>query len=233
MFLKQRAAQAEYFDEPGRSPEAIAEDYRNLGRVNRFFHFAEPFQRLLPPIVGEAHCKDLTLLDLGGGDGSLGRALTTWASARGWTWQCTNLDICPHALRLNPQGRNVLGSVLSLPFPENSFDVVISAQMAHHLASESEVRLHFKEAYRVSRRALLLYDLHRSLALYLAIFALMTVLPFPRRIRADGLLSVKKGWKVAEWKSLVETAGLPGAKVWADYHARIMLQACKLSPADP
>lgn len=208
----------------------LVEGYRQLARVNRIFRFAEPFERLLPRALGEAACRRLTLLDLGAGDGSLGRELTAWAKTRGWDWQFTNLDINPTALELNPQGNNVVGSAVELPFPDNHFDVVIAAQMSHHLPSERDVSRHFREAHRVCRRMTLIYDLHRTLPMYVMVWATLMALRCPRHFREDGLLSVRKGWRVGEWQALAQEAGLPQARVWSDHHARIVLQALKPGP---
>src|SRR5947207_9473852 len=108
MFLNRRSTQAEYFDVE-RSLSELEEFFRRLGRVNRSFAFSEPFERLLPGIVGEANCRSLSILDLGAGDGMLGRTLTDWAGHRGWHWSVTNLDVSLAALELNPGGRNVGG----------------------------------------------------------------------------------------------------------------------------
>ena len=227
MFLSRRATQAEYFDAPDRSVAEVSEGYRLLGRVNRVFRFAEPFQRWIPQLLGESKCRELTLLDLGAGDGSLGTELTAWASSRGWNWRVTNLDLNPLALRINPSARNVTGSALDLPFQESSINVVIASQMTHHLGTDADVVRHFREAWRVSRNGVLVYDLHRSRLMYLAIWLFLHTWGFPAHFRSDGLLSVRRGWRVAEWQALAEQAGLPDALVWREHRARILLRARK------
>ena len=227
MFLSRRATQAEYFDAPDRSISEVSEGYRLLARVNRVFRFAEPFQRLIPQILGESRCRELTLLDLGAGDGSLGTELTAWASQRGWNWRVTNLDLNPLALRLNSSARNVAGSALALPFQESSFDVVIASQMTHHLGTDADVAQHFREARRVSRDAVLVYDLHRSLLMYSVIWLFLHAWGFPAHFRSDGLLSVRRSWRVSEWQALAKQAGLNGASVWREHGARVLLQARK------
>ena len=84
MFFGRRSTQAEYLDTPGRSPAEIAADYRELGRVNRLFKFSQPFQWVLTRRLGPSRCRELTLLDVGAGDGLLGRDLAGWAGQRGW-----------------------------------------------------------------------------------------------------------------------------------------------------
>ena len=223
--MRRRTTQAEYFDAPDRSVEDVAEGYRLLGRINRIFRFADPFQKLIPSRFGPENCQRLSLLDLGAGDGSLGRELSEWAAARGWDWKITCLDLSPVALSLNPNPRHVVGSVLNLPFRDQSFDVVIATQMTHHLTSNADVVRHFEEAWRVSRRGVLIYDLHRNPLLYSVVAVLLTTLRMPAHFRSDGLLSVRRGWRVNEWRDLAAAAKIPQAEVWLEHGARITLLA--------
>src|SRR5438045_2956433 len=162
MFLSRRSTQAEYSDSPALPIEMVAQNYADLGKINRLFAFAEPFQRPMVNWLGKDKTQNLVLLDLGAGDGSLGRTLEKWARKKGWKWTVTSLDLNQNALRLNADGRNVIASVLALPFPDGSFDVVIASQMTHHLDSEQDVTLHFAEAWRVALTGLFLTDLHRN-----------------------------------------------------------------------
>ena len=228
MFLAQRSAQAEYFDSPQRSLAEVAEGYRQLARVNRLFHNADPFQRLLSKWLGPERCRHLSLLDLGAGDGALGRELTDWAARRNWTWRVTNLDLSLLALQLNRTGRNVAGSAVALPFRDGSFDVVIAAQMTHHLPDTAAVVDHFREAWRVTRDALFINDLHRNVVLLGLVWCGARLARISPQMRADGLLSVRRGWRVPEWKALAARAGIANAQVWLYFGSRIMIQARKV-----
>src|ERR1041385_6174334 len=161
MFLSRRSLQAEYFDAERPAIE-LATFFKSLGRVNRFFAFAEPFQRLVPRRLGAANCQSLSILDLGAGDGKLGTELRVWAKRRDWNWSVTNLDHNLAALRLNPTAPNIPASATALPFHDDSFDLVIASQMAHHLADEQVIQL-LRESWRVARTAIFISDLHRSL----------------------------------------------------------------------
>ncbi len=226
MFLRERSTQAESLDSHERPPADIAASYRQLARANRLFFFSHPFVVHLPRLLGREHCRSLTLLDVGAGDGLLGRRLEAWAQRRGWRWEVTNLDANPHALALNPGGRNVPGSALALPFPDAHFDVVIASQMTHHLA-DAEVAAHFREAWRVARRAVLLSDVHRNAFLYALVWFWLRVPGFSREMRQDGVISVRRGFRLGEWRRLAEQSGIPGAHVWLYAGTRIMLAARK------
>ncbi|MBI3849274.1 MAG: methyltransferase domain-containing protein [Verrucomicrobia bacterium] len=219
--------QAEYSDAADRSAAEVADGYRQLARANRVFRFAHPFEYLLPRLLGKERCRSLALLDLGAGDGSMGNQLARWAARQGWDWRFTNLDTNGHALRLNSPRRNVAGSVLALPFRDASFDVVMASQMTHHLAGEAEVVTHFREAWRVTRTALVLSDLHRNAGLYALVCFWVFALGLSPRVRSDGMLSVRRGFRVAEWRSFAQQAGIPQASTWLYLGMRIMLHARK------
>lgn len=227
MFLKRRALQAEYFDAPDRPLAEMTGDYRRLTQINRLFLLARSFKKLLPRILGEEKCRALSILDLGAGDCALGNELSNWAAARGWDWRITNLDINPRALQLHGARSVVAGSALALPFREGVFEVVIASQMTHHFTSEAEACQHFREAWRVSKRLLLLNDLHRNLAFYLALGMVLKASGAPAEFFSDGLLSVRKGWRLKEWRAMAAQAGISDAKVWLYAGTRIMLAARK------
>lgn len=223
MFLGQRATQVEYFDRPGNSEEALREEYLGLNRINRLVRFERPFRLGLPRLLGEAACARLSILDLGAGDGLLGRELTRWAAARGWEWTFTNLDLCPVAAVMDPGAHRVVGSVLDLPFADRTFDVAVSSTMTHHLASDAEVIRHWREAARVVRRGLLFCDLLRSLPFLVGLWTLTLLTGERRSLRHDAVLSVRRGWRPEEWGRLAEAAGLSGARVRSEHGTRVVL----------
>ena len=231
MFLSERATQAEYFDSPELSATEIQQSFQQLARINRLFLRSYPFQSRMIRWLSPERCRALSILDLGGGDGSLGRTLEAWAGQRGFSWQMTNFDLNLHALRLNAPGRNVLGSVVALPFLNDSFDLVIASQMTHHLSDPETVR-HFAEAWRVTRDALFLNDLHRNPALLAVVWMAGHCTRLSPSMRSDGLLSVRRGWHLREWRELARQAGISGARVSLYFGARIFLQARKLPSRD-
>jgi ubiquinone/menaquinone biosynthesis C-methylase UbiE len=225
MFLGRRSLQAEYFDS-ARPLNELAQFFQCLTRLNRLFAFAEPFQRLLPRLMGNAHSAALSLLDVGAGDGTLGKALTAWAATRGWKWNITNLDCNLEALTLNRDARCVAGSGLALPFVSGSFDMVIASQMLHHL-TDAQALIVLRESWRVARRGILVCDLHRNSILYSLLWALFQFQQYPRSFRGDALLSVKRSWRVSELRKLLDRTELRQAEVRLYFGARIVLQARK------
>lgn len=227
--LANRSRQAENFDRPNRPLDEVARDYRQLSRVNRFFHFVQPFGSLIEQHGGGA-VGSMDILDIGSGDGSLGRALHRMAARKGWEWRFTNLDINRQACGLQARSngfRAVVGSALSLPFNPDRFDAVIASQMTHHFDRGEEVVRHFSEAWRVTRGLLIISDLHRSRLLYVILSMITRVLGLSKSMRHDGLLSVRRSFRVHEWRDLAGQAGISNPEVFVYHRARLTLMANK------
>jgi SAM-dependent methyltransferase len=226
MLWGRRSTQAEYFDLPGRPDSETIQEFRDLDRLNGIFHFERPFQDTLPRWLGEARCAELQILDIGAGTGLLARTLSAWASQRGWKWRFTNLDSNPVGLRLGQAERPVVGTALSLPFTDGSFDLVIASQMTHHLRDE-EVIQHLREAWRVSRDAVMISDVHRNAGLSLLLWTSIRLLGMANPVKDDALISVRRAFRRKELLDFARKAGLELPRVWLHYGTRIVLQARK------
>lgn len=88
-----------------------------------------------------------TILDVGCGNGKITNALKD-------RWQVTGLDLSAEALK-HVQTPHVLASATAIPFPDASFDLVISSEMLEHLDNELFAQA-IKEMQRVCRRYLLI-----------------------------------------------------------------------------
>lgn len=96
----------------------------------------------LLPNLGDL--KNKKILDVGAGTGRLALRLAEKGA------DVTALDISPEILKIlnkkNSQIKTVVANAESLPFPDNTFDLVIAAFLIVHL---KEPKYFFQEAYRV------------------------------------------------------------------------------------
>ena len=226
IMLRERATEPEYFDSPARTPEEIAAGYRELARANGLFFLHDPYTRLMWRWLGAEQCRQLSILDVGAGDGWLGSQMETFGARLGWVWRVTNVELNPVPLQLSTGRHNVAGSALALPFADNSFDVVIASQMTHHLASDAEAVQHFREAWRVAQQGIFITDMTRSTFLYAVIWLAVRALRLTPKMRADGLLSVKRSWTRDEIAALCARAGI-NATVKPYFGSRWILAARK------
>jgi hypothetical protein len=226
MFLRERSTQPEYLDTPGLSQARRDLAYRELDRLNRFFFLSHTFVSRIPGWLGRKRCERLQILDVGAGTGLLGKRMSEWAARCGWDWQVTNLDMNPQPPDASLAKKFVKGTALQLPFADNSFDLVIASQMTHHL-KDGEIIRHWREAWRVTRDGIFICDLHRNSVFYGLLGLMLWLLRTEKHVRDDGLISVKRGFRRAEWLDLAARAGIPEARVSLYYGTRIVLQARK------
>lgn len=106
-------------------------------------------------IVASAACLGAggRILDVGAGTGHLTEAFRR----RGH--EVVALDAAPEMLRRNPARIRLLGDAARLPFPDASFDLVVEANLLHHVEDPAAV---LAEMGRVSRGAVAAVEPNRN-----------------------------------------------------------------------
>lgn len=148
--------------------------------------------------------RDASFLDVGTGTGEATAHAARFCASRGITLRTIALDVDPalaaHARRHAQHG--LCASALQLPLADRSVDVVACAQVAHHFEGDALVTL-LREMHRVARHCVIVSDLRRS---WLAVGGLWLA-SFPLRFhpvsRHDGIVSILRGFTVAELEALV------------------------------
>lgn len=204
---------AELLDDPSADPAIVAESLRNIARANRWFGGAAAVRYgLRRTLAGIPPNTRLTLLDLGTGLGDLPGAAVRWGARRG-------LQLTPIGLELNraaaalarAQGLSVAVACASAPpLRDKSVDVVLVSQLAHHLTSESVVRL-LQTCDRMARRAVIVGDLRRHILAASSFWVGARLLGFDRVTLHDGVISIRRGFSRSEFLALMKRAGLNGA----------------------
>lgn len=95
-----------------------------------------------------------------------------------------------------------------LSFPNKTFDLVTATLVCHHM-KEEELVVFLKQAVGISRKAIIINDLHRF-RLARVCFWLACRFQFRNRlIRHDGMISIQRGFIKKEWQELLHQAGIP------------------------
>lgn len=202
----------ELLDDPRADPTIVAESLRNIARANRWFGGAAAVRFGLSQSLGDVPPgAALSLLDLGTGFGDLPDVAVRWGARRG-------IRITPVGLELN-RAAAALAKATGLatavacagmpPVRDKSVDVVLLSQVAHHLTSDSVVRL-FRACDQLARRAVIVADLRRH-ALAVPSFQLgARLLGFDPVTLADGVTSIRRGFSRARLLQLMAQAGVGG-----------------------
>jgi ubiquinone/menaquinone biosynthesis C-methylase UbiE len=137
-------------DAHGRLFNRIAGAYQWFFRRQKRY-YREKLESILEILHLPTHAK---ILDLGCGTGAFGSAFQELG------FNVIGVDIAPKMVQKGIQNQLncLVGDVLAdLPFPDHTFDLVISAFMLHGLSSGSRF-LTFQEAKRLTKNPILFYD---------------------------------------------------------------------------
>ncbi len=216
-----RAAETEYLDRPECDAALAAASYRFMERINRYFGGIRAVRRFLADHTpGPATGGRLRILDIGAGSCDIPLAVIRWAAAGGIRLHFTCLETSGHALDIardrvaragNPSLQLIQEDVFSHQ-PDQPYDYAVASMCFHHF-SDARI-LHLLQRLRgFVRRGVLINDLRRSRLASLV--AEVLLLGAPEGVRHDALLSIRRGFKVAELEALLRQLSGAGVAVKA------------------
>lgn len=215
----------EVLDEPGVSPALVARSHVDIARANALFGGTRAVIARVKAIAPRLPDAPL-VVDVGAGSGDILDAVCETLRKTGRRPRPVAIDI---AVSLAPAVRLrgshfICASILALPLPTASADLVIAAQVLHHFPPEALPTI-IAELHRVARQAVLISDLKRSWIAAAGLWATSFPLGFHPVSRHDGVVSVLRGFAPHELRDAVlRTTGVPaeehqhlGWRVTADW----------------
>ena len=215
----------ELLDGPIADFGSLLESLRDLARVNRWLGGVGLSRRALISLANGRHhgprgrrvdwrSRPLRLLDVGTGGADLPIALLRWTSRRGILLEIEAIDArdevieAARRLRGEPDGLHLaVADGRELPYPDGSFDVAHTSLVAHHLEPDELLGL-LREMDRVSVVGVIVNDLQRSRAAWIAAWLLGRLFTRNRVTRHDGPLSVRRAYRAPELAQIAAEAGL-------------------------
>jgi 2-polyprenyl-3-methyl-5-hydroxy-6-metoxy-1,4-benzoquinol methylase len=165
--------------------------------------------------------RTFSLLDVACGHGDALRRVDHWARRRGIVARLQGIDLNPwatRAARAVTQGAIEFrtGDVFAID-AEESFDFIISSQFTHHLTDQQIVQfIRWMEAH--ARRGWFIGDLHRHWFPYYGFGLLAWVMRWHHFVLSDGRISIARSFVTADWRHLVQAAGLSDSEVSIAWH---------------
>ncbi|HCS60074.1 MAG TPA: hypothetical protein DIW46_01555 [Microbacterium sp.] len=209
--LSGRAVDAqELMDDPQANERMLERTYERFGLVNAVVsRWRSVYLRDIRP---RARTKKIRLLDVGAGGGDVSRAIVGWARRDRLCVQVTALDVDARAISW---ARKCGGGVEyrcaltgELASAGESFDVVISNHLLHHLSSDELADLLSDSVRLAGTGGIVIHrDIERSRFAYCGFSA--ATWPFARNvladsfIREDGLISIRRAYTADELASVV------------------------------
>jgi 2-polyprenyl-3-methyl-5-hydroxy-6-metoxy-1,4-benzoquinol methylase len=218
--LQHRADLPERMDDPDLPRADYERCLHDLAAVNRLTLTHRPTLRWL-----ERACRGLpagqtvAILDVACGEGDLLRAIHRWAARRGRSVRLAGIDLNPRsamaAAAQTPPEMAIAwhtGDVFAHR-PEARPDFILSSQFAHHLPDPDVVRfLRWLEDH--AARGWFVADLHRAVFAYWGFGLLATLARWHPIVRHDGMVSVARSFRRADWERLLAEAGVSGRLSW-------------------
>ncbi len=205
----------EFLDGPLDDPRTLAGNLRDLRRVNRWLGGVSLTSAAVAALA--AHRGDLTLLDVGTGGADIPVGLLAEAARSGRRLQVVGTDSRPEILAAAaiaaPGVTRVEGLTLevadgrSLPYADDTFDVVHASMVLHHLEPDEGVAF-LRELARVARLGIVVNDLDRGRLAWLGAWTMSHTLTANRYTRHDAPLSVRRAYRLDEALALIRSSGL-------------------------
>jgi ubiquinone/menaquinone biosynthesis C-methylase UbiE len=215
-----RSDEPEILDGEGREPAELAENFRDIRRVNSLLGGTATILRLLPALLEiSPRERPVTILDLGSGCADIPIAVANWAQRRGVPVHIVASDAADDVLEL---ARDAIGDrpdisvarydARAVPLPDDSFDIVLCSMTLHHFPPDEAMQI-LREMDRLGRAGFILNDLRRSRLGFVAAWVAARLTTRNRLTRNDAPLSVRRAYTPDELTSLLHQAGIEHATV--------------------
>ncbi|MDB5258117.1 MAG: SAM-dependent methyltransferase [Chitinophagaceae bacterium] len=229
--FRQRDDAKEILDDLEVQGEAVSQNLKELDIINTLLGGNTISVAALKTVVklhpGKKHWK---IADLGCGSGHLMLEMNKVLQQQTCTAEFTGFDANPFIVKYaqthcahDPSIRILCHNVLTDPFPE-IYDIVHASLFLHHFTADELVLL-LAQLKKQTSTAIVINDLHRHPLAYYSIKWLTGLFSKSYLVKNDAALSVAKGFKKAEWTSLLERAGYNRYTikwVWAFRHRLIL-----------
>ena len=220
---------SELIDESGTDLKELSANLRDLERINRLFGGTRLILRYLKPMIHRHPAREVHILDVATGGADIPVAIAQWARGQRRQVRIVGVDKNPQVLRAAaeriqgyPEVILVAGDALALPYPPQSFDIVLCSLTLHHLTYPEGVRL-LVTLDRIGRWGFIINDLLRSWHGYGLTWLAMHLFCRGRLVRHDGPLSIRRAYTLPELREMVKAAGIQGVEIRSHPFFRVTL----------
>jgi len=223
--FKQRSYKKELLDEPFIEKELLFQNLKELEIINKHLGGHAVSLKGLRKIFTDK-VKQYTMIDIGCGGGDSMKAISKWATQNQINIEITGLDLkqdCIDFAKENCQGFSNLkfscDDFRNAFSGENKIDMVHASLFCHHF-TENEL-VEFVKLCSKNKSIFLINDLERNPIAYFSIKWITGLFSKSILVKNDAPLSVLRGFKKPEWRSILKKAGINHFEIknrWAFRH---------------
>jgi SAM-dependent methyltransferase len=204
----------ELIDRPGLGRALLHEELQMLENLNRRTGGHHLILDYVQRLLGSTPPKSLSILDLGTGSADIPRTIAAWARKKKIAVTITAVDGNSEILRFAkescrdwPEINFAQHDLRSLPFAENSFDLVLCSLAFHHFDAADAVTI-LRRIQELARVGYAVNDLRRNWPAIWSTELLVHTVIRSKIFRHDAPQSCRAAFTVRELQTLAEQAGL-------------------------
>jgi 2-polyprenyl-3-methyl-5-hydroxy-6-metoxy-1,4-benzoquinol methylase len=196
----------EILDQPNVDPALAERSLHDVALANALFGGTRAVLAELAPLWRQLRGTAI-LLDVGTGLGDIPEHAREEAAQQGITLHTVGLEATPELAGLSRAraGLAICADARRLPFANQSVDIVTCSQVLHHFFGTESGEV-LAELNRVGRRLVVVSDLRRSRLAAAGIWLSSFALRFHPVSRHDGVVSVMRGFRGRELRTMVAEA---------------------------
>lgn len=209
LFLKTRDERlTELMDEPDCNSQLLFNTYQQFTTINKLLSgWQRIYKTFISAILNDPQ-KTYSILDIGCGGGDVIRHLMKLTEKEGINVTFTGIDPDARAIQFSnkqdwPENVTFIQATASeLAEKNETFDIVISNHLMHHLQSNSLLNL-CKDAEKLARKRVIFNDIERSDIGYASFRLAATPFFHESFIVPDGLTSIKRSFRKDELQEIL------------------------------
>ena len=229
-FFPPRNLRDELLDLDEASYEEVQDSLQDVATVNRYLSgYRVLLQHMEPILKSHKANRPFRVMDAATGSADQPVELVKLARRIGIPIHITAIDINAKMLKLAqeevacyPEIQLLQCDILSLPFRENAFDLVINSLSLHHFSWDKAVTI-LRTIYKAGRLGIVVNDLHRSRLAHVVIFILTRIFTRNRLTRYDAPVSVMNAFTPKEFCKLAQQAKIYPYEIHRHFPYRIAL----------
>ena len=229
-FFPPRNLRDELLDLDEASYEEVQDSLQDVATVNRYLSgYRVLLQHMEPILKSHKANRPFRVMDAATGSADQPVELVKLARRIGVPIHITAIDINAKMLKLAqkevacyPEIQLLQCDILSLPFRENAFDLVVNSLSLHHFSWDKAVTI-LRTIYKVGRLGIVVNDLHRSRVAHVVIFILTRIFTRNRLTRYDAPVSVMNAFTPKEFCKLAQQAKIDPYEIHRHFPYRIAL----------